>query len=1074
MLRTVCSLLIHTCRFNRVAIFVLALMTLGVFVEKGYAQNSDPGSAASGAKAPNASDPLQAGAPIPPGNQRGARINPEVAHDLSIPLRDMTPARHLPGQFVHELMPVPRPHRGAAEPDPVLQSSSTRQFFAPLTSLNFAGVGNGFSGPAGTFAVQSAPPDTNGSAGPNHYVQIVNSDFAIFDKSGTAIFGPVAINTLWSGFGGGCQTNNDGDPIVVYDKISDRWIISQFSVSSTPFLQCVAVSQTSDPTGAYFRYSFSYGTNNFPDYPKMGVWPDGYYVTFNFFNGAGSAFLGGEICAFDRASMLVGHAATQQCFSVGTNFGGLLPADLDGARLPPAGSPNYILSLGATANTLAFWKLHVDWTNTANTTLTGPTTLTTAAYAEACNAATCIPQSGTTQQLDSLADRLMYRLAYRNFGDHEALVTNHSITAGSTVGVRWYEIRLAGTNPTIFQQGTYAPDSNYRWMGSIATDQSGNMALGFSVSSSSLHPQIHYTGRLAGDAAGQMTQGEGSIIDGSGSQTGSSLSRWGDYSSMSIDPSDDCTFWYTNEYIPANGAFNWSTRVGTFKFPGCGSTSTNDFSMTASPNTVTVTAGGSGATTITTAITSGSAQTVNLTVSGLPAGASASFSPTSITGAGSSTLTLNSGTAAIGAYNLTVTGTGASATHATAVTFNINPVVTSDFSISASPSSLSVAPSANGTSTISTAITSGSAQSISLSASGLPAGASASFSPTAITSGGSSTVTINTGTAAAGSYTVTVTGTGSSATHSTSIALTITTSTGGGIINGGFETGNLSGWTATGAVATVVTGGHSGSFAARLGSTSPTNGDSTISQTFTAPTGATGIGLWYKMTCPDTVTYDWVVVTLKDNLAGTTATLVPKTCVTNASWVNVVGALTAGRSYTLTLTSHDDNYSTDPSYTLFDDVTTTSSAPPPSGITNGGFETGTFSGWTSSGVPGVVVSAGAHSGTFAARLGSTSPTNGDSTISQTFTAPTGTSTIGIWFKMTCPDTVTYDWATITLKNNTTGTTTTVLGKTCTTNAWTNRTASITPGNSYTLTLTSHDDNYSSDPSFTLYDDVTVQ
>jgi hypothetical protein len=441
----------------------------------------------------------------------------------------------------------------------------------PTTSHNFSGVGQGFLGPQGSFSVQSAPPDTNGSVGPNHYLQVVNTDFAIFNKSGAAIYGPVPINTLWSGFGGGCETNNDGDPEVLFDRQADRWVISQFSVSTTPYLECVAVSQTSDPTGAYYRYSFNYGTSDFPDYPKMASWPDAYYVSFNMFAG-GSTFSGGEVCAYDRAKMLAGAPATQQCFSVGSNYGGLLPADLDGATSPPAGSPNYVLALGASANQLAFWKFHVDWNTPGNSRLTGPTSIATGAFSEACaGGGTCIPQPGTPQQLDSLADRLMFRLAYRNFGDHESLVANHSVAAGSSTGVRWYEIRSPGTTPVIFQQGTFAPDSNFRWMGSIAMDQSGNMALGYSISGSGLYPSIRYTGRLATDALGTMGQGEGTIISGGGAQSGTNgLTRWGDYSAMAVDPSDDCTFWYTNEYIPSTGEFNWATRVGSFKFPGCG------------------------------------------------------------------------------------------------------------------------------------------------------------------------------------------------------------------------------------------------------------------------------------------------------------------------------------------------------------------------------------------------------------------------------------------------------------------------------------------------------------------------
>src|SRR5437868_15385071 len=225
--------------------------------------------------------------------QRGVRVEAEVQHDRSIPLRQMPPALRAQGHRVHPVLPLPRHGGGGVTaPDPVLQSLIA-QPLAPALTLNFDGVGNGFSGPGGTFTVAATPPDTNGSVGPNHYVQIVNTDFAVFDKSSTALFGPVPINTLWSGFGGGCETNNDGDPVVEYDPMADRWVISQFSVSTTPFLQCVAVSTTPDPTGSYARYSFQYAS--FPDYPKMGVWPDAYYETFNLFNAAGTSFLGTQI-----------------------------------------------------------------------------------------------------------------------------------------------------------------------------------------------------------------------------------------------------------------------------------------------------------------------------------------------------------------------------------------------------------------------------------------------------------------------------------------------------------------------------------------------------------------------------------------------------------------------------------------------------------------------------------------------------------------------------------------------------------------------------------------------------------
>src|SRR5438874_3362189 len=249
-------------------------------------------------------------------------------------------------------------------------------------------------------------------------------------------------------------------------------------------------------------------------------------------NRSGTSFLAPEICALDRTTMLAGQPATQQCKTLGTSDGGMLPSDNDGTISPPAGAPNDILEFGT--NSLKLYRFHADWANPANTTLTGPTTIPVAAFTPACSGGgTCIPQSGTSQQLDSLADRLMYRLAYRNFGDHESLVVNHAVTAGSSVGERWYEVRSPNGTPTVYQQGTYAPDSAYRWMGSVAMDRNGDIAMGYSTSSSSLHPQIRYAGRLVGDPLGTMTQGEGTLVDGTGSQNGG-LSRWGDYTSLSV------------------------------------------------------------------------------------------------------------------------------------------------------------------------------------------------------------------------------------------------------------------------------------------------------------------------------------------------------------------------------------------------------------------------------------------------------------------------------------------------------------------------------------------------------------
>jgi hypothetical protein len=594
---------------------------------------------------------------------------PAVAYDTSPPLRDLNPATDSADEPKKEHFDkredgMPQQPTGGQ----TAQNSAAATALAPSTSSNFDGIGNGVAG----YVVNVAPPDTNSAVGPSHVVEIVNSAFAVYTKAGALVYGPANTNTLWSGFGGSCQSTNDGDGVVRYDRLANRWVITQFANASSlagPYYECVAVSQTSDPTGAYYRYAYQYA--DFPDYPKLGIWPDAYYVTYNMFTG--NTFKGAQSCAMDRNKMLQGLAASQQCFSTGTSYGGLLPADLDGATAPPAGATNLHVALGTTATTLATWRFHVDWTTPANSTFSGPTALTVTSYSRACGGGTCIPQSGTTTQLDSLADRMMFRLGYRNFGDHESLVVTHAVAAGTSTGIRWYELRLSGGAPSVYQQGTYAPDATYRWMSSAAMDQSGNIGVGYSASSSTLKPAIRYTGRLVGDALGTMTQGEGSIIEGAGVQTGG-LTRWGDYASMSVDPSDDCTFWFSSEYIPANGSYNWRTRIGAFKFASCGgSTTANDFSISASPASATVTAGSSASTTVSTAVTSGVAETVSLSASGLPTGATASFSPASVTAGGSSTLTVStSSTTPAGTYGITVTGSSPSATHSTTYTLTVN------------------------------------------------------------------------------------------------------------------------------------------------------------------------------------------------------------------------------------------------------------------------------------------------------------------------------------------------------------------------------------------------------------------
>lgn len=619
----------------------------------------------------------------PPSSTGAVEVSAAVQHDVSPPLRVLGPTAPSAATLRERPLRLVGPGSSPAQPDGAVQAAAGTQV-ATSSGLNFAGVGQGDYG----FSVLWAPPDTNGAVGATQYVQWVNTAFAVFDKTTGAIAAgfPKAGNAIWAGFGGGCETNNDGDPIVQYDKAENRWILTQFSVSTTPYLQCVAVSTSSDATGTYYRYAFDYGSTQFPDYPKLGVWPDAYYITFNMFT---SSFVGPKVCAYDRARMLTGATATQQCFQLSNSYGALLPGDLDGTTPPPAGSPNPVLSFGT--NSLNLWRFHVDWTTSTNSSLSGPVNLPVASFSRACNGGNCVPQPSTSQKLDSLGDRLMYRLAYRNLGDHESLVVNHSVSVGGILfksgvsSVRWYELRnaagstIANATPTVYQQGTLdAADGVHRWMGSIAMDQTGDIALGYSASSGSVFPSIRYTGRTPTDPLNTM-EAETLIQAGSGSQL-QNLSRWGDYSAMTVDPVDDCTFWYTSEYLKTSGTWNWSTRIASFKFPGCGGPVTSDFSLSADPNTLSLLQGALGTSTIgTTAI--GAAGTVGLTAAVSPSGTgvTASLNPTSVTAGASSTLTVDVGaTATTGSYTVTVTGTEGLVTH----TATVNLIVGSSGAIS--------------------------------------------------------------------------------------------------------------------------------------------------------------------------------------------------------------------------------------------------------------------------------------------------------------------------------------------------------------------------------------------------------
>ena len=495
-------------------------------------------------------------------------------HDISAPLTLLAAAPAEDDEEEVELGPRAVPHQPQPAPpsgDLVLQDR-VAPLLLPRTAASFDGVGNGFLGATSrAFDVKGVPPDPQGDVGPLHFVQIVNASIAIFAKDGRPLLGPLPTRTLFAGFGGACEQRGDGDGIVLYDPLADRWLISQLAntrEAGRPYHVCLAVSRDGDPTGQWARYDFSYA--DFHDYPKLGVWPDGYYATYNTFaDASGGDFRGIVYCVFDRAKMLAAEPAAQQCIPIDDSTSGTTPADLDGILPPAPGEPN--TAVGFLGSSLALYRFHVDWTEPLDS-FVERATLPVAPFAEACGSqgTACIPQPGSrAPALDALGDRMMFRAAYRNLGGRRSLIVNHSVSVRDVVGIRWYEIRDPGGIPVLAQQGTYAPDDGYRWMASAAIDRAGNIGLGFSLSSASTLPSIACTGHLISDPPGQMGQGEAVVASSGGSQ--SSSLRWGDYSSMSVDPADDCTFWYTNEYIPSDGVFNWRTRIFSFQLPGCAS-----------------------------------------------------------------------------------------------------------------------------------------------------------------------------------------------------------------------------------------------------------------------------------------------------------------------------------------------------------------------------------------------------------------------------------------------------------------------------------------------------------------------
>ncbi|HEX3110256.1 MAG TPA: hypothetical protein VHU41_14270, partial [Thermoanaerobaculia bacterium] len=560
---------------------------------------------------PTAKATTKAAGPLTPGAPPRPVVEDAPAYTgPPVDLRPVHPIRTPPLRAVH---PIPPPKRGddtdGRHPEPLLPVTplpdggpdlSTHQLApgalisAPTaTGLSFDGVGVGLGG----FTPSSNPPDVEGRIGATQYVQWNNTSFAVFDKTtGALLYGPASGQTLFQSLGGVCASHNDGDPVVSYDILAGRWVLSQFVVggpAGSYSHQCVAVSLTGDATGSYYVYDFLTDGTNFVDYPHMAVWPDGYYMTTHVFSNSTGSLTAGRVYVFERQQMLLGQAARMQSKDLpkdgsGIQFG-FLAADLDSVTPPPAGAQEYVIGPNAQfTNRTDISRVAVTWGATPTMTLTSTTNTTVGVGNAPCISNTagqqnrdCVPQPSpavATDDLDNISRHYLHRLAYRNNGGTEQIVSSGVTNSGTVTtpahgAIKWMEWRGASGSgaPTLFQSGTYDPtptSTDYRWLPSIAMDKAGNIALGYSKSGPSSVPGIYMTGRLSGDTAGTMGA-ETTVQAGVGVQTAGAGNRWGDYSAMTIDPVDQCTFWYTNEYLKTNGAFNWSVRIASYKFPSC-------------------------------------------------------------------------------------------------------------------------------------------------------------------------------------------------------------------------------------------------------------------------------------------------------------------------------------------------------------------------------------------------------------------------------------------------------------------------------------------------------------------------
>jgi hypothetical protein len=499
----------------------------------------------------------------------------------------------IPTVFGGDVRTLHRPElsRGSSRPEleqpdvalpPPIAGSQEIQTAAPLTSapapsitfpgLDHAGWGAGY------------PPDTNGDVGPAHYIQLVNVSVGIFRKTDGFRLAAFTFDTLFSSASTGtpCDNNNQGDPVVLYDPQANRWIISDLAwanFTSGAMYQCFAVSRTGDPvSGGWYFYAVQTDPGgHLGDYPKLGVWPDGIYMSANMYSTTGSmSFQHVKVWAFNRSDLESGAPLHGVSFNLPTKIGptyvfSLLPSNLRGAA-PPAGRPNLFASIYGSYQA-RIWKFHADWTAPASSTFTGPSNVTIAAFSVG---PARVPEPSPGNALDTLTYRLMMQNQYRNLAGQESLWLAHTVGNGSGVAsVRWYQINVTGGTVVTakpVQQGTFNPNALHRFMPSLAVDGQGDMAIGYTASSTTFYPSIRYAGRLVGDAPNTLGQGETTLWAGAGAQTnscgGAACTRWGDYSAMTVDPVDDCTFWYTNEFYAVNGG-NWQTRIGAFRYPSC-------------------------------------------------------------------------------------------------------------------------------------------------------------------------------------------------------------------------------------------------------------------------------------------------------------------------------------------------------------------------------------------------------------------------------------------------------------------------------------------------------------------------